>query len=266
MAFSPSIDFEVLLRASQRRGFYPALNPTAALHYRPADKWRLQILTSQSCEYPGPMELGYPMPVLAESWNQRAMKSTSATLLAEYDAPKLTLFTSASYQRVKDRLVMSQSEDGMDFVNHPLETRLGLCASVRFRPKEWIRMWLKGMHNIANSQDENYHLVNLPQTFVASHIEMSGRFFKGDLFAILRIGANYFAPRWSFPVWAGEYGSEHVRLDGVVVPYARLIFVIDNVTIFASMQNLLDADYKVLYGYPMPGQEFRWGLSWNLVD
>ena len=262
----PDIDFELLLNSTQRSGFAPSLYPSITLSFHPNEILRFQLLTSQNIEYPGPMELGYPAPVLAESWAQRAMKSTSTTLLAEYDTPKLTVFSSASYRRIKDRLVVSQSEEGMGFFNHPLENRLGLSGIVRYRPKEWIGLWLKGMYNIADSKDENYHLLNLPQSYVASHLELSGRFFKDDLFATLRVGANYCGPRWSFPVWTGEYGGEHIRLDGVVVPYARAIFVIDNVTIFVSMQNLLVAEYEIVYGYPMPGREFRWGLSWSLVD
>jgi hypothetical protein len=259
-------DVEMLSKVIQRNGHSPVLTHAATFNYRPNERWRLQLLMSRNYDYPGPMELGYPVPVLAETWDQRPQKTLAVTALVGYDSPKLSIFGSVSDLRVEDRLVTSQSENGMDFVNLPLETRLGLSGSVHYRPSEWIGLWLKGLHYAAESLNSNYHLLDFPENYIASHVALSGRFFKDDLFATLHLGAKYFGQRRGYRLWTGEYNGEHMRLEKVVVPFVRVVFIIDNVKIFLSMQNLIGTEYEVLYGYPMPGRDFRWGLSWCLVD
>jgi len=261
-----NVEIELLLKSTQRSGFAPAVNPAATLRYNPTDRWRFQLITSQSTDYPGPMELCYPSPVLAKSWNQRPMKNSSATLLGEYSASKVSVFMSVSLGRIKDRLVTHQAQEGICFTNHPLETRIGISGAVRYQPADWLQFYFKGMYNTAQSSTDGYHLLNLPKGYITNYVDVSRRLFKGDLLTTLRLGVHYLGPRWSHSFWTGEYGGEHMKLQSILVPYARIIFLIDNVTIFFSMQNLLGTEYQLMYGYPMPGSEFRWGLNWNLVD
>jgi outer membrane cobalamin receptor len=73
-------------------------------------------------------------------------------------------------------------------------------------------------------------------------------------------GTQFFPRTWSFRENSGAELSESLRLDLFTVAK------IGDAYVTVSWENLLNEQYMLVSGYPMPNRTFRFGVNWQFID
>jgi hypothetical protein len=193
------------------------------------------------------------------------VKSDHAGLGALFQHPRYgNFFLALSASRINDeiRLPLEGDNGQMVYENQPEQRHVSLDLSVSNSLTSWLSL-------TAKAKEIRYHdsfMLNMPHTSGSAYLQFHRIFFSGDLDASLRFGGDYWGKRFGpIPTFVEDSYSA-ATLDAVVVPWIHAIFVIKDVTLFFAMQNPLGTTHQVVYAYPMPERQIRWGFVWNFYD
>ena len=107
---------------------------------------------------------------------------------------------------------------------------------------------------------------NYPQFSVISYLQYSDSFFENDLNPTVRIEARYFGERQSNIYHPYYFISPYQTLAPAFLLNAHALLDFGNLKMYFTFENIFDADYQMLYGYPMNGRTLHYGLRWEFWD
>jgi outer membrane cobalamin receptor len=120
--------------------------------------------------------------------------------------------------------------------------------------------------NAAVSFIENQNLYNYPKLSVAGKIQYQNRFFKDYLNTTVRIEGEYIGESNGSFVDPYSYSSAFKTLNPAFILNATAIFGFGNLNFYFMLENILNEDYQIVYGYPMNARMFRYGVRWEFWD
>lgn len=107
---------------------------------------------------------------------------------------------------------------------------------------------------------------NYPQFSAISYLQYSDSFFENDLQPTLRLEARYYSERTSAMSHPYYFVSSNQTLASVFLLNANALVDFGNLKMYFTLENLIDTDYQMVYGYPMSGRTLHYGLRWEFWD
>ncbi|NOY60957.1 MAG: hypothetical protein GXO75_18765 [Calditrichaeota bacterium] len=185
---------------------------------------------------------------------------------------RIKLFAAASLTHVQneialdpDKMTAAADTSGLaGYCNEGTYWRSSLDARIDL--KLFSDLHLVSKIKLFKALNTNSQMTNLPVLSAFNYVQFSGVFFQGDLDARIRVGAEFLSERFGPVPYYADYSPTTAVLNPVITPYLHGIFIIRDVTLFASLLNPLSLEYERVYGYPMPKAQLRWGFVWNFFD
>lgn len=107
---------------------------------------------------------------------------------------------------------------------------------------------------------------NFPQFSVISYLQYSDSFFENDLKPTIRLETRFYGERQSNISHPYYFLSRYETLDPTFVLNAHALLDFGNLKMYLTLENIIDSDYEMIYGYPMNGRTFHYGLRWEFWD
>jgi hypothetical protein len=255
------------VRFRSSEGYGNCLHPEMSLCFTPRQDLIFFSWLSQNRTYPSIHSRASLGPFAKGSSDLRAAESSQAGIGFERRG-RLTLFLTLSARRTRDQIarLYDPARDQMPlYQNLSSYNRISLDGLVRYSYGSWLTWVLKAKYQ-KQQKVEEVPLVNTPDFFCHTYFQFHKILFSGDLDARLRLGTVYLSRRHGPIPYYAEVSDHLVPMEGAAAPFAHVIFIIKDVTLFAAMQNIPGTDFERLYGYTMPKSQFRWGFIWHFVD
>ncbi len=110
---------------------------------------------------------------------------------------------------------------------------------------------------------ENIGLNDQPEVTATSYLQYSDNFFQDDVRPTVRLEGRYFGKRNSTISNSYFYEPYQKILNPIFLVNAHAILDFGNLKIFIVLENILDAQYQLTYGYPMNERTLHYGLRWD---
>lgn len=228
------------------------------------------------------------------AWGHPILKPTVVDQVGgavEYQSAKVNLSSSVVWQRIQNEIGVAffpQEFVVQRYINAPEQSRFSWDLVLQTQMSRWALVGIKAhfhdarrfvqkfqthsavlskmMHHQNALDGDEYLVPNLPRIFASGFTQFHRVFFKGDLDARLRFGAKFWDKREAPIPYYTHFSPLSRSMTPVVIPFVHGIFIIKDVTLFVSYENILGADFNVVYPFPMPKSQLRWGFSWTLLD
>jgi len=109
-------------------------------------------------------------------------------------------------------------------------------------------------------------LYDQPQIMLTSYIQYTDSFFQNDLRPTLRLEGKFIGKRNSNVLHPYYYTPNFQELNPDYILNAHAILDFGSLKIFITMENILDYEYQLIYGYPMNERTLHYGLRWEFWD
>ncbi|MBN2412013.1 hypothetical protein JXQ31_10010 [candidate division KSB1 bacterium] len=179
---------------------------------------------------------------------------------------KLEIYTAFSAQYISNQIAADAGAENIKYINQIDHSRLAMDFSIKYDFIRQLSFYAKGKYTYITSGDPYFDVSNIPDFSAKGYIQYQNVFFTGDLDTRIRIGALFLGESFRPQYYFVQYPIAGYPVSPVFVPYLHAIFVIKDFTVFFSMKNMLDLDYERVYGYPMPGAQFKWGFTFKFFD
>ena len=113
---------------------------------------------------------------------------------------------------------------------------------------------------------EHNILYEAPSSTIYSYIEYKNVFFKDDLKLNIRFEGRYWDNRWSNTSFPYSFYPSFIELPTAWIINATGFFNFGALKMFISLENILDKEYQLVYGYPMHGRTVHYGLRWEFWE
>ena len=110
---------------------------------------------------------------------------------------------------------------------------------------------------------DNTGLNDQPEITATSYLQYTDSFFQDDVRPTVRLEGRYFGKRNSTISHPYFYEPYHETFNPIVVLNAHATLDFGNLKIFILLENMLDAQYQLTYGYPMNARTLHYGLRWE---
>jgi vitamin B12 transporter len=211
---------------------------------------------------------GFKAPTLNELFgpfgaNTDLKPQQSLTLDAGIEYRSLDGSLSASviyFQRTIDDLISYDGTLGYINVNEQNDSGVELSASYRFYQTTlgFFYNYLDGA--ITEGGEETDNLIRRPDHNFGANItqQLSPKLF-------FNVSGQFVGARADLFFNNATFVTEEVELDSYVLLNANAQYKLlqDQLTVFVSLDNLLDADYTEVYGFNTPGFQFKGGVKFN---
>ena len=177
--------------------------------------------------------------------------------------PDKTLNTKTRlFYRTSDKLIgLFRSEENYRFTNAGKANFYGLESTIELGPVRHIT--LKAIVNYLSALDQYDNvLLERPNVWGAAAVCWTGSFFEEDLFVNLEVSSHYRSQFWT----AVDDQLFLTGLAGQILQAKATLTVMKHADIFLAFDNLLNSDLHKVYGFPVVGRTFRYGIRWTVFD
>ncbi len=110
---------------------------------------------------------------------------------------------------------------------------------------------------------DNQSLFDQPDFQFNGFFRYKNSYFQDGLKTEFRLDWSYIGERTNIVEKAYQYSSDYKTLPSAFVLTAQAKLNFGNLSIFLMLENIFDNDYEIIYGYPMNGRTFHYGLRWE---
>ena len=246
--------------------FRPGVFPGIDLKYRAKKRLHLFLSANRSMRYPSFTELYYQSPTTIGNPGLEPEKAWSS---------RIGFSHSGGWISTKGQLYLNLGQNEIDWVKYPDETvwkalnvaqvyRGGLEAEARVRPlnlPDWTRVelnvgyaWNHLIHS-AGAYDSKYVLDYARHKLVTGVSAPVGEYFRFDL------QARYLDREGFYSDWDETGVPITVDYRPYVLVDLRMDFYLRNVTVWSTVNNVLNADYVDIGHVAQPGRWLRFGVE-----
>ena len=264
--------WNVGVKFAQARDFGPFVLPELRLHYTFSPVVQTIVWMSRQTIFPAFASRYADGPFAFGNKKLEAEILDQAGASLKLQNSRLMIFAAASLARIQNEISLDlnqmTAEAGFSapivYSNGIAYWRSSLDALLDVRVCHFLNFISK--FKLLGTVDPHSQITNLPVFSAKNYVQFSGVFFQGDLNARIRVGAELLSGRYGPSPYYADYSPTTFALNSSLVPYLHGIFIIKDVTLFASLLNPLSLEYERVYGYPMPKAQLRWGFVWNFID
>ncbi len=101
---------------------------------------------------------------------------------------------------------------------------------------------------------------------LTGYLQYIGSFFQDDLRPTIRLEGRYLGERKSMIFHPYFYETYRQNLSPVFILNAHAILDFGNLKIYFTLENILDNEYQLIYGFPMNERSLHYGLRWEFWD
>lgn len=159
------------------------------------------------------------------------------------------------YQIISDSLIQ--------FENHDDQNRYGI--DVQFQWLFWKKFEIGT--NIGLVNDKNNQLYYQPKKMIYGYIQYRDHFFQNDLKVNIKFESRFWGSRWSNLLHPYKFFPDFVKLpQDVIINLFGFFEIMGNLKAYWGIENILNREYQLVYGYPMNGRTIHYGLRWEFRE
>jgi len=226
---------------------------------------------------------GYPFyPTVPANENQLDMKHLSTQILPNPDLKpeqsrtleagigwqlegRLQCTLRAYCRDTRNLIQGSLIQEGAQFTNQTKARFKGLETQIRVGPLFGFRADF--VLNLLKATDEaGEDLLERPNLWGNGSLSWEHAFFQGDLHLNILIGTRYWSEFYSVTTENHEENPFYYHNPRLLFDFKTSFTFIQRAVFTFAIDNALDTDASLVYGFPLPRRTTRMGLSWELFD
>ena len=230
-------------------------------HYKLSENFNIFAGAKQSVRFPTLFELHAEENYLGNPELKNEIIQKTFTGLDCQLFSRLKLFSQIYQKNIKQGITYQAVDSATaTFSNSEDKRFFGADLGITYQLTEKLN-WYTVLTSL-----ENNKLINQPDVQITSYIQFQDSFFNEDLNTKIRIETRYIGNRTSVTYHPYLYSFETQELSPTLIlnGFASLNF--GKLNIFLMYENILNNEYEYIYGFPMNGRTFHYGLRWEFWE
>ncbi len=222
---------------------------------------KITASAKQSLRYPSFFELNANTNYIGNP-NLKPESHKKFEMIIEWEIePKFTLKSSLFHKNIR-RVIQLKSLDSLKatFINQNELQYFGFDIQLRWTFLSRFQL------NTLFSTIDNSSLYDQPEIMLTGYLQYIGSFFQDDLRPTIRLEGRYLGERKSMISHPYFYETYRQNLSPVFILNAHAILDFGNLKIYFTLENILDNEYQLIYGFPMNERSLHYGLRWEFWD